>query len=422
MTNRRMNILNMTHRAPLMRALKITGITIVACGIILYIASYFIGIAVILVGVLCAVASLNEGNMRLTLSRQVVPALKSCIPPTIGILLAFIVGALFMLVARYNPLVGYGALLYGGFIKNWPITILNAVPLIFTGLAVAVAFQAGLFNIGAEGQYYIGAMAAAALGIYLDIPGALAIPFIFIIGGLLASSYVLIPAILKTRTGAHEVITTMMFAHIARLLSPLMVRNFGGHITSPHPLVTYEILPQLFLPLFADFLPDAYSRLHIGILIAIICAIGIHYILWRTPIGFEIRAVGHNRHAARAQGISVARIYIITLLSSGFLAGTAGVVQVLGLDHKLFENLSAGYGWNGISVALLAGNRPIPLIFTALLWAALDSGGQYMQRTVSIPSSVVELIKGVVLFLIVARLLYVYVYKKMGTKTKQEAH
>ena len=255
-------------------------------------------------------------------------------------------------------------------------------------------------------------MAAAALGIYFNLPGIIAIPLIFIIGGLLSSLYVLIPAILKIRTGAHEIITTMMFAQIASLLSPLMVRNFGGHTTSAHPLVTDEILPQLFLPLFSTVLPQAYYRLHTGILIAIGAALLVHYILWKTPIGFEIRAVGQNRHAAKVQGVSIAKVYIVALLGSGFLAGTAGITQVLGFDHKLFENISVGYGWNGISVALLAANKPIVVIFTALLWAALDSGGQYMQRTVEIPSSVVEIIKGVVLFLLVVRSLYVNFYKK----------
>ena len=335
--------------------------------------------------------------------------------PAIGIILAFIIGAMIMLIAGYNPIRSYGALFYGGFIRNWSLSILNATPLIFTGLAISIAFRAGLFNIGAEGQYYVGSMAAAILGIYLDIPALLAIPIIFIVSGAFASAYVLIPAYLKIKTGAHEVITTMMFAHIARLLSPIMIKTFGGDpTTSLHPYVTDPILEHLELPVFRSLFPSVNARLHIGILIAVGVAILTYYLINHTKLGFEIRAVGYNKDASKAQGISISGIIIKSLMISGLLAGWAGVNQVLGLNHKMFEDLNAGYGWNGISVALLASNHPIGVIFTAILWGALDAGGLYMQRNVGAPSSIVEIIKGTVLFLLVAR----YVYTHYGSKLK----
>lgn len=405
--------------AQFFKAIRIASVILLVVGGLLYLTSNFIGIPVILIGILGLLYAKRSGDFKVVFDQDVRSFLKAAIIPAIGIATALVIGGILMLLARYNPFQAYASLFYGGFVRNWHITVLNATPLIFTGLAIAFAFQAGLFNIGAEGQYYIGAMVTAGLGIYLDIPGIFAVPLIFIVGGLLSASYAIIPAALKVRTGAHEVITTMMLAHVARLLSPLMVRNFGGHLSSPHPLVTYEIVPQLFLPLFQDFIPSAYYRLHIGILIAIGVGVLVHFIIHNTTIGFEIRAVGKNKATAKAQGISVGKVYFVALLGSGCLAGLSGVIQTLGLNHKLYENLDAGYGWDGISVALLAGNRPLVVIFTALLWGALDAGGQYMQRNVGIPSSIVEILKGLILFLLVARYLYISVYQKIKNRRKK---
>lgn len=406
------------NRATLMSITRIIAWILVVMGGLLYLTSMFIGLLLLLIGVAGLFYVKRNGKWRAVVSDDLRPLLKSSLIPVIGIFSALVIGGILMAIARYNPFQAYAALFYGGFIRNWHITILNATPLIFTGLAIAFAFQAGLFNIGAEGQYYVGAMVTAGLGIYLNIPGIFALPFIFIIGGALSASYAIIPAALKVKTGAHEVITTMMLAHVARLLSPIMVRNFGGDLASSHPLVTDEIVPQLFLPLFQDFIPGAYYRLHTGIIIAIVTALVVHFIIHRTTVGFEIRAVGKNKEAARVQGISVGKVYFIALLGSGLLAGLSGVVQTVGLTHKLYENLDAGYGWDGISVSLLAGNRPLLVICTALLWGALDAGGQYMQRNVGIPSSIVEILKGLILFLLVARYLYVTIYQKIKKKRK----
>jgi len=287
------------------------------------------------------------------------------------------------------------------------VAVLNATPLIFTGLSVALAFQAGLFNIGAEGQYYVGAMAALFLGIHFNFPAIVSIPLILLLSGLAAALYNVIPGLLKVKTGAHEVITTMMFAHIARYFTSVFIRASGGDpVTSAHAYVTDPILGSNWLPLFKAILPAANYRLHIGIIIAIGTALFVYYLLYYTRWGFELRATGQNRFTAEAQGIPVKRVIFFTLLFAGFLAGLSGTVQVLGLDHKMFENLDAGYGWNGISVALLAANHPLGVIFTALLWGGLDAGGQYMSRTLQIPNSIVEIIKAVILFLVVARYLY----------------
>lgn len=393
--------------------LIVGAIVLGVAGIVLYLGSYFWGVLLLPVAAAAALfyrfATSGMESLREDL-RQVGKALAV---PSAGIAVAIVFGGLVMVVTGYDPFEAYGALFYGGFVRNWHISVLNAAPLVFTGLSVAFAFKAGLFNIGAEGQYYVGAMVATFLGVYLKLPALLSIIIIFLVSGMAGAAYNYIPALLKVRTGAHEVITTMMFAHIARYLSSLFIRSMGGDSASSHPYVTDPVLESNWLPRFQAFLPEANYRLHTGILIAIVLALFVYYVLNRTTVGFEIRAVGQNKDAARAQGISVGKNVFRALLFAGFLAGLAGTNQVLGLDHKMFENLQAGYGWNGISVALLASNHPIGVVFTSLIWGALDSGGQYMARTVQTPNSIVEIIKGIILFLIVARYLYTYVQAKL---------
>jgi len=374
----------------------------------LYFASYFLwGILFLAAAILCYFVFRSIIGGRASVHSEITQLLKKLLVPVVGIIIAVCAGGILMLFTHYDPIESYKALFYGGFVKNWHVSVLNAVPLIFTGLSIAFAFSAGLFNIGAEGQFYVGSMVATFLALYFDFNPFLSILLIFMISGILSAAYNFIPAILKVKTGAHEVITTMMFAHIARYLSPIFIRSFGGDpATSKHAYVTDEIAQTNWIPVFKDVLPNANYRLHIGILLACGMAIFVYYLLHYTKIGFEIRATGQNPHAARALGISTGKSIMIALMFAGFLSGLSGVNQVLGLDHKMFENLNAGYGWNGISVALLASNNPIGVIFTSLLWGALDSGGQYMARTTQTPNSVVEIIKGIILFLIVAKYLY----------------
>jgi simple sugar transport system permease protein len=215
------------------------------------------------------------------------------------------------------------------------------------------------------------------------------------------------------------VITTMMFAHIARYLSPIFVlANGGDPATSTHVYVTDEIQGGNFLPYFSSFLPNANYRLHTGIIVALLTAVAISLFLNRSKYGYEIRAVGANADAARAQGISVGRNIILALVMAGFLAGMAGVTETLGLNHKMFQNLDAGYGFNGISVALLAANNPIGIIFTSLLWGALDAGGQYMSRTTGVPGAIVEIIKGMILFLFVAKYIFAWLGNRFFRRKK----
>ena len=389
-------------------ALVVAAILLALPGAVLYLASYFWG-GWLLAGAafLAAAARLLSGRGRKAGIAWLKVVLSRALIPVIGIGCALAIGAIIMLATGYDPAASYAALFYGGLVRNWSVSVLNAVPLIFTGLAIAFAFQGGLFNIGAEGQYYIGVIAATWLGLRMNLPPQLGIPLIFVTGMVFGAALNAIPAVLKVKTGAHEVVTTMMFAYAMKTVAPIFIRANGGDPThSSHPLTTDQISDKVFLPLFKTFLPNANYRLHAGILLAIVTALVVQFILRRTNLGYKIRAVGFNPVAARTQGIPVAWITMASLLISGAIAGLAGVTQVLGLDHRMYGDLNAGYGWNGVSIALLARNNPVAIIFTSILWGVLDAGGQYMARTVHTPNAIIEIIKSIILFLMLAETIY----------------
>jgi len=393
--------------SPAPRILVIAAIALGAPAALLCLASYFWGLWFLLLSLVLIVIERRLSLGAQAFTAAVRRALAHAAIPVGGIASALLFGALIMALTGYDPIVSYKALFYGGLVRNWNVSVLNATPLIFTGLAVAFAFQGGLFNIGAEGQYYIGVMAATWLGLRLDLPPLVAIPVIYAAGAAMGAALNGIPALLKVRTGAHEVITTMMCAYAVRTLAPMFIRANGGDpAVTTHPGATDQVSQQVWLPLFKDFLPAANYRLHIGIIIAVACAFLVRFILMKTSLGYKIRAVGHNKVAARTAGISVGKITVASLLISGMLAALSGVTQDLGLDHRMFQDLNAGYGWNGISIELLARNNPLLIIFTALLWGVLDAGGQFMARTAQTPNAIIEIVKGTVLFLLLAEVIY----------------
>lgn len=411
-------MVNLFNNKILYNIFIILSIILLVSGVTLYFGEYFWGLLLILISIILYSIPNFFSDKKENFKELIIQKIKVIIYPIIGIGASLIIGGIIMIVSGYNPIEAYAALFYGGFYKNWGTAIINAIPLIFTGLAIAFAFQANLFNIGAEGQYYIGAMVATYLGLYVKLPPIFSLLLIFIVGAIIAGFYNIIPAWLKVKTGASEVITTMMFAHIARYFSPIFIRKFGGDpaAKSLHPYVTDKILETNRLPRMKDFLPNADYRIHTGILIAVFLAVVVYYILFYTKLGYNIRAVGKNIYASKMQGLNTGKIIFIALIISGMLAGFSGVSQITGLEYKLAQELNAGYGWNGISVALLASNDPIAVIFTALLWGGLDAGGQYMQRNIGISGAIVEIIKGIILFLVVARYIYNYFYNKYFKK------
>ncbi len=391
---------------------------IITLGVILYLSSHFIGLPMLIVGIGFIYLIQYKNN-----KKKAIQSLKSLgkalFIPFIGLVVSLIIVSIILISTGYNPLMTLKTLIYGGFIKSWHSTVLNATPLIFTGLAIGFAFNAGLFNIGAQGQYYVGTAVATAIGIYLPMPSIILIVIAYVVSMLLSASYNIIPAYLKIKTGAHEVITTMMFAQIASSLSGWWVNLMGGE-DPVHKYKTDKISTDAWLMKLKDLVPLDHInyRLNVGILVAILTAFVCYFILYKTTLGFKIRAVGHNKDGAKAQGIKVNKIIFVTLLISGALAGMSGVTQVLGLEHRMTYDLSSSYGWDGISVALLASGNPIGIIFSAFLWGGIDSGGQYLERVTDIHKSIVEIMKGLILFFVVARYIYLYINTKFGITKK----
>jgi simple sugar transport system permease protein len=326
--------------------------------------------------------------------------------PFISVLLAMAVGSVIIAVTGGDPVVAFAALLQGAF--GGPVqigeTILRTTPLIFTGLAVAFGFRANLFNIGAEGQLAMGALAAAWFGLLLaGLPTGLAIPLVMLGGALFGAAWAFVPALLKARVGAHEVITTMMFSWIALyLVSWIVTGPLSDKSGIPEtPMLSSSVWLVTFDKFIAGIPP---VRAHLGFIIALAAAAVVWWVLSRTTLGYSVRAVGFNPQAAENGGISIAWTTIWALCISGALAGLAGASEVLGVQHRLFDQVStsSGFGFTGIAVALLAKNNPTGVVFAALLFGALAAGSGNMQLEANISPQIINVIQGLIIFFVAA--------------------
>jgi ABC-type uncharacterized transport system permease subunit len=345
-----------------------------------------------------------------------VKALRVVGVPLLSVLLALGIGSIIILATGNDPIAAFAALFQGAFGSQRQIgeTIMRATPLIFTGLAVGFGFRANLFNIGAEGQLVMGSLAAAWFGLLLaGLPSLLSVPLILLGAALFGAAWAFIPALLKAKVGAHEVITTMMFSWIALYLTSWIVSG---------PLKDTSSIPQtpmlsaaVWLPTLDKFIPGLVPmRAHLGFLLALLAAVVVALILRRTTLGFEVRAVGFNPTAAENSGISIAKTTIWALCISGALAGLAGASEVLGVQHRLFDQVSAGsgFGFTGIAVALLAKNDPIGIIFAAILFGALSAGAGTMQLEANVSQKIVTIIQGLIIFFVAAETIITWLIKR----------
>jgi len=337
------------------------------------------------------------------LRARVVSIAQSTILSLTAIGLALTVSAILILFAGFNPLVAYGALLKGAFGDSFAIgnTLARTTPLIFTGLAVAFAFRCNLLNIGAEGQLYIGALATVIVGVFVTgLPAPLHILLVIVSGFAAGAIWGGFAGYLKSQRGINEIVSTIMLNFIAIFFVSYMVQ---GPIAEPPGFFhqTAQVAATARLPVIAP-----KSDLSIGILIAVGCAVFVAYLLWRTPFGLRLRAVGRSEGAARFSGIPVNRYMFGAMSISGGLAGLAGTTEIIGGQYRLLDFFSPGYGFDGIAVAFLGRSDPIGVIFAAFLFAALRIGANQMQRTTGLPTSLVLVIQGtVILFILGAGIL-----------------
>lgn len=318
--------------------------------------------------------------------------------PLIGVLLALIVSGLLIALAGVNPVEAYGKLVTGAFGGPRQITevILKAAPILIIALGLAVAFQARVWNIGAEGQYHLGALFGGAVALtFPNLPSIVLIPLMLIagtLGGLLWSA---LAGLLHLKRGVNLIICTLMLNYIGILLvqyaARVPLRDDGGFLPESARFVAAAQMPRLF-----------GSRLHIGVLIALLLVGVIYILLWRTPLGFQLRAVGANLSVARTVGIDTSQRVLTALLISGALAGLAGVIEVSYTYTRLKQNVSDGYGFTGILVALLGQMHPVGVLVAAVLFAALMMGAQALNISLQVPVAVAGVLQALLVLGVLA--------------------
>lgn len=319
--------------------------------------------------------------------REQRPILLVATAPLLAVLSAFILAGLLIAAAGAPVLGAFQQIALGAFGSKLSIseTLTRTTPLILTGLAAAVAFRSKLWNIGAEGQFYMGALLAVAIGSQLSLPSAIFIPLLLIAGAVAGMIWLLVPLGLRLRFGVDEVVTTLLLNFVAVLIVSMMIEGpmkdpmaFGWPQSEPVP--SNAMLPRIMTGM----------RLHIGLLIAIGLAIIIAYVQKRTVFGLESKAAGLNPAAAVFAGVPLAKTLIKVACISGGLAGLAGAIQVMGVKGYVTTDLSPGFGYSGIIVAMLANLNPIGAIFAALFAAAMFVGADGMSRAIGIPSFIAD--------------------------------
>jgi len=318
----------------------------------------------------------------------------------LAVALALLVGAVIILLMGESPVAAYRAILYGAFgnINNLSETVVKAAPLVLAGAGLAIAYRANMWNIGAEGQIYVGGMAAICVGLYLgDLPAVIVLPLAALAGFIGGALWAGIAGILKVRLGIDEVINTIMLNYIAALGVNWLIHGPLKDPAAGFPR-TAMIPINAQLPILIP-----RTRLHLGVVMAIVLAVLLQWILWRTSLGYRIRAVGQNKTAARYGGINVGRTMMIAMLISGGMAGLAGMNQTNGLHFRMLQDISGGIGFTAIAVALLAGNQPIATLLSGFILAALDVGANAMQIRAHVPIEVVKIIQGLVILFVVGR-------------------
>lgn len=361
-------------------------------------------------------------------------ASRSLVVPSLAVLTAVIIGGLIIWLTGggpapsdvdswpsfivqtglWRPILAYSGLVAGAFGSGKALseTAVWTTPYIFAGLAVAIAFKGGLFNIGAEGQLALGALVTAWLGFGLPnltgpIPALIHVPLAIIGGSLAGAVWGGIPGWLKARTGGHEVINTIMMNYIALLLSSFLL---NGPWKDPTPGNVVAQTPPIaasarLAPIIAD------SRFHWGTLLALVAAAVVYWLLWKTPLGFEIRTVGLNPSAARYAGIAVERTIVISMALSGLLAGLAGSIEVVALNYGHTLSFNIGYGFDAVTIALLGRSHPLGVVLAAILFGSMRSGASKMQFLTQVPVDIISVIQALVLLFVAADVIVRKLYR-----------
>ena len=359
---------------------------------------------------------MQSEKQSISLTKRILQSISDAVLiPFLAILTAVIIGGIIIWFVGGDPILAYTGLIQGsmGSTRALSETAVWATPYIFAGLAVALAFKGGLFNIGAEGQLAVGAVFSALIGYALpewlgySLPVYIHLPLAIIVGMVAGGIWAGIPGALKAYTGAHEVINTIMMNYIALntisyLLNGVMKDRSPTNVIARTPLIAESArIPPIFDGL----------RVHWGFILALVVAFLIWWLLNKTTLGFEIRTVGLNPDAAQYAGINVKRIIVLTMVLSGMLAGLAGSIEVTGLNYRHELGFSIGYGYDAIAIALLGRSSPVGVVLAAFLFAAMRNGATRMQFLTQLPVDLISMLQALILLFVAADAIIRYIYR-----------
>jgi len=333
----------------------------------------------------------------LRLEKKLQPSpLASILIPVVSVLLALVLGGIFLLLTGYSPLEVYQGMLYGAFGSAYGLseTVVKAIPLILAGLGVSLAFRMQLWNIGAEGQLYMGAFAASWVALtYPEAPAWILLPAMFLAGFMAGGIWGLLPAIPRAFLKVNETITTLMMNYVAILWVNYLVYGpwkdpNGYNFPLSAPFSESAIIPAL-----------GSTRIHFGLVIGLVAAFIIHIMMRRTKWGFEVRVIGESPNAARYAGMSMVKNVLLVMFLSGGLAGIAGMSEVSGVIQRIQPEISAGYGYTAIIIAWLGKLNPWAIMLVSFLFGGLQVGG-YSIQTSGVPAAIVAMLQGAILFFV----------------------
>jgi general nucleoside transport system permease protein len=340
----------------------------------------------------------------MALGRIKLPSLMTVVGASTSVwsmLAALLVAAGFILIARVNPIDAYGAMWTGAFGSPFAIgqTVAKTAPLLLAALGVAFAFRCGVFNIGAEGQMFVGGGMAAIVALaFKDLSPFIHLPLVLISAFIAGAVWAAIPGALKAYRGMNEIITTIMMNYIAQWLVSFLVADLllkpAAEFPKTSPFPASATLPVLW--------PGTY--LHAGILLGLVGAVAIYLILWKTRLGFQVRAVGAGQIAAMQSGMNVGKNMVIAMAISGGLCALAGTMGPLGVTHELVESFTQGYGYESIAVALMGGLHPAGIVPVSLFFGALHAGANQMQQSVGLPTMLVSVVQGLAIIFVLCGL------------------
>lgn len=352
--------------------------------------------------------------------------------PFIAILFAFLIGAIIVLAIGKNPFTVFGTMLAFNFgqVDSLGLILFRATPYIFTGLGVAIGFQIGLFNVGADSQYKIGLFTAAIVGYsFPGMPAIIHVPLTILAGAAGGMIWGLLPILLRLKRGVHEVISTIMLNYTAAsllhylLTGPFLDQNQVGatqRIMRTKIMADSARIPTVhgLTKLLHIPLPN-YVHLNYMFVIGIALCVVIYWLIWKTPFGYELRAVAGNQSAAEAAGINVKKVLFFTFMLSSGIAGMAGLSEAMTSYGYMSVDFPSGYGFTGVAVALLGKNNPFGVILSALLFGFLERGAQGIQVLAQVPQEVITILEGVIILSIVVA--YSVLSRYIRIQKKKEA-